>query len=167
MGEYRKERLLLEGQVKLIIDPMEFRMALWINGFGLSDAVTGEEIIPLCHSYNLEHVEEAGDQLEIDFRIYPEGHVYYHVAVDPFARTFTYKGKAYSTDDFIKRYKLKNPRYLGTFCVDGKQTAKKLFVHGFYILVSFLSDIICIMNIGSCYGGDIIPQNGCNKINVF
>lgn len=60
MGEYRKERLLLEGQVKLIIDPMEFRMALWINGFGLSDAVTGEEIIPLCHSYNLEHVEEAG-----------------------------------------------------------------------------------------------------------
>ena len=24
----------------------------------------------------------------------------------------------------IKRYKLKNPRYLGTFCVDGKQTAK-------------------------------------------
>ena len=46
MGEYRKERLLLEGQVKLIIDPMEFRMALWINGFGLSDAVTGEEIIP-------------------------------------------------------------------------------------------------------------------------
>ena len=98
MGEYRKERLLLEGQVKLIIDPMEFRMALWINGFGLSDAVTGEEIIPLCHSYNLEHVEEAGDQLEIDFRIYPEGHVYYHVAVDPFARTFTYKGKVYSTD---------------------------------------------------------------------
>lgn len=57
----------------------------------------------------------------------------------------------------IKRYKLKNPRYLGTFCVDGKQTAKKLFVHGFYILVSFLSDIICIMNIGSCYGSDIIP----------
>ena len=73
MGEYRQERLLLEGQVKLIIDPMEFRMALWINGFGLSDAVTGEEIILLCHSYNLEHVEEAGDRLEIDFRIYPEG----------------------------------------------------------------------------------------------
>lgn len=102
MGEYRKERLLLKRQVKLIIDPMEFRMALWINGFGLSDAVTGEEITPLCHSYNLEHVEEAGNQLEIDFRIYPEGHVYYHVAVDPFARTFTYKGKVYSTDDFRK-----------------------------------------------------------------
>ena len=66
MGEYRKERLLLKRQVKLIIDPMEFRMALWINGFGLSDAVTGEEIIPLCHSYNLEHMEEAGNRLEID-----------------------------------------------------------------------------------------------------
>ena len=102
MGEYRQERLLLKGRVKLIIDPMEFHMALWINGFGLSDAVTGEEITPLCHSYNLEHVEEAGNQLEIDFRIYPEGHVYYHVAVDPFARTFTYKGKVYSTDDFRK-----------------------------------------------------------------
>lgn len=25
---------------------------------------------------------------------------------------------------FIKRYKLKSPRYLGTFCVDGRQTAK-------------------------------------------
>lgn len=24
----------------------------------------------------------------------------------------------------IKKYKLKNPRYLGTFCVDGRQTAK-------------------------------------------
>ena len=34
--------------------------------------------------------------------IYPEGHVYYHVAVDPFARTFTYNGKVYSTDDFRK-----------------------------------------------------------------
>ena len=62
MGEYRQERLLLKGQVKLIIDPMEFRMALWIDGFGLSDAVTGEEITPLCHSYNLEHVEEAGNR---------------------------------------------------------------------------------------------------------
>ena len=77
MGEYRQERLLLKGRVKLIIDPMEFHMALWIDGFGLSDAVTGEEITPLCHSYNLEHVEEVGDRLEIDFRIYPEGHVYY------------------------------------------------------------------------------------------
>ena len=26
MGEYRKERLLLKGQVRLIIDPMDFRM---------------------------------------------------------------------------------------------------------------------------------------------
>ena len=81
MGEYRQERLLLKGRV--------------CYHFYCLCAI-------LCHSYNLEHVEEAGNQLEIDFRIYPEGHVYYHVAVDPFARTFTYKGKVYSTDDFRK-----------------------------------------------------------------
>ena len=61
MGEYRQERLLLKGRVKLIIDPMEFRMALWIDGFGLSDAVTGEEITPLCHSYNLGACGRSGE----------------------------------------------------------------------------------------------------------
>ena len=59
MGEYRKERLLLKRQVKLIIDPMEFRMALWINGFGLSDAVTGEEIIPKVESEDIMKISSC------------------------------------------------------------------------------------------------------------
>lgn len=100
MGEYRCERLFLQGRIKIIIDPTEFRMALWINGFGVSDAITGNEIIPVCYSYNLEHAEETEDSLEIDFRIYPEGHVYYHVSINPFDKIFTYKGLVYSTDDF-------------------------------------------------------------------
>lgn len=86
MGEYRCERLFLQGRIKIIIDPTEFRMALWINGFGVSDAITGNEIIPVCYSYNLEHVEETEDSLEIDFRIYPEGHVYYHVSINPLTK---------------------------------------------------------------------------------
>lgn len=56
----------------------------------------------------------------------------------------------------IKRYKLKSPRYLGTFCVDGRQTAKKSFINGFNVLVCFFADIICVMNIGGGNGGYII-----------
>mgnify|MGYP000623533301 CR=1 FL=1 len=102
MGEYRRGRKLLQGRGKMVLDPIGVRIGPWGKGVGLADSGDGGGVITLWQYYNLEHVEEAGDRLEIDFRIYPEGHVYYHVAVDPFARTFTYKGKVYSTDDFRK-----------------------------------------------------------------
>lgn len=101
--EYRQEKILCNGNFKLITELNDFRMALWINGFGLEDVTTGEEIIPLISFFNLDNIEELDENvLKIKFRIYPEGSKYYTVEVDPFSKRFEYEGKIYSTDLFYK-----------------------------------------------------------------
>lgn len=101
--EYRQEKLFCNGNFKLITELNEFRMSLWVNGFGLENAITGEEIIPLISYFNLDHIEEVDEEvLKIEFRIYPKGSPYYTVEVHPFSKSFTYEGRMYSTDHFHK-----------------------------------------------------------------
>jgi hypothetical protein len=101
--EYRQEKIFCSGNFKLITELNDFRMALWINGFGLENAMTGEEIIPLISFFNLENIEELDENvLKIKFRIYPEGSKYYTVEVHPFSKRFEYEGRIYSTDLFYK-----------------------------------------------------------------
>lgn len=76
-------------------------MSLWINGFGLENAATGEEVLPLISYFNLETIEEVNEEiLKIKFRIYPDGSKYYSVEVNPFSKRFKYEGRMYSTDHF-------------------------------------------------------------------
>lgn len=101
--EYRQEKQLCNGNIKLITELTEFRMALWINGFGLVNAMTGEEIIPLISFFNLDDIEEIdGKVLKIKFRIYPHGSKYYVIEVNPLLKSFLYEGEIYSTDQFYK-----------------------------------------------------------------
>lgn len=100
--EYKQEKLILNGRIKLITELTEFRMGLWIYGFGLSDAVTNEEIIPLISFFNLDNLEEVNDALKIRFRIYPDGSTYYDVVVNPFLRNLVHRYKQYHTNDFYK-----------------------------------------------------------------
>ena len=100
---YRQEKILCNGNFKLITEMNEFRMSLWINGFGLENAATGEEVLPLISYFNLETIEEVNEEiLKIKFRIYPDGSKYYSVEVNPFSKRFKYEGRMYSTDHFYK-----------------------------------------------------------------
>ncbi|MCX8533143.1 hypothetical protein [Chryseobacterium luquanense] len=101
--QYRKEKKVCNGKFKLITDLNEFKMALWINGFGLENAFTGEEIIPVIKIFNLDDIEEVdGEFLKIKFRIYPDGSKYYAVEIHPFLKSFVYENETYSTDVFFK-----------------------------------------------------------------
>ena len=102
--ENRRDKIILDGRIKLITELSEFRMSLWINGFGLNNALTGEEIIPLISFFNLENIEENENILKIKFRIYPNGSKDYEVEINPFSKTFKYQNKEYHTNDFYKTF---------------------------------------------------------------
>ncbi len=104
MMEYREEELILGGRMKLVTELNEFRMGIWINGFGIFDPATGQAVLPLMLTFDLGRLKEEGDLLEIDFRIYPDGSKYYSVTVDPFDKTFVYENQTYSTNDFGKLF---------------------------------------------------------------
>lgn len=96
----RYEKHILNGKFKLVTEGTEFRMALWINGFGIQNAATNEFVIPLLHSFNLDRFEEEGDTVKIEFRIYPNGSKSYQVAINPFQKTFWYQKQLYATRNF-------------------------------------------------------------------
>jgi len=101
--EYRQEKIFCKGNFKLITELNEFRMSLWISGFGLENVVTGEEIIPVISIFNLDDTEEIDEEiLKIKFRIYPNGLEHYTVEINPFLKSFVYEDQIYSTDNFFK-----------------------------------------------------------------
>lgn len=101
--EYRQEKMFCKGKFKLITELNEFRMSLWINGFGLENVMTGEEIIPVISIFNLDNIEEVDEEiLKIKFRIYPNSLQSYSVEVNPFLKSFVYEDQTYSTDNFFK-----------------------------------------------------------------
>jgi len=96
----RREKSILNGKFKLVTEGTEFRMALWIYGFGIQNAATNEFVIPLLHSFNLDRFEEEGDTVKIEFRIYPNGSKSYQVEINPFQKTFWYENQLYSIQKF-------------------------------------------------------------------
>lgn len=103
-NDTRRETLILNGQFKIITELEEFRMSLWVTGFGLQDARTGEVIIPVVHIFNLDRYVADGSTLHVVFQIYPHGAKTYEVAIHPFRKTFAYEDKTYSTKDFFKTF---------------------------------------------------------------
>ena len=99
-GDYRNERLIFDGKFTLVTEGTEVRMSLWINGFGLTNTTTKEEILPVMHSFNLDHFEENGNILSVKFRIYPNGSKDYEVEINPFEKTFTYNATKHNLSDF-------------------------------------------------------------------
>lgn len=98
--ELRQDKYILNKKFKLVTELHEFRMALWINGFGIYNAVTNEEITPLIHSFNLDSFEETLDTIKIEFRIYPNGSKSYQVEINPFQKVFRYEKQLYPTKKF-------------------------------------------------------------------
>ena len=100
--EDTREELIFNNRIKLITQLSEFKMSLWVNGFGLKNAATDEEIIPLVSFFNLEEFEEKENSIVIKFRIYPNGAKDYLMEVFPFEKTFIFLDKTYHTTDYYK-----------------------------------------------------------------
>ncbi|MCA6362753.1 MAG: hypothetical protein IM638_06920 [Bacteroidetes bacterium] len=83
---------VFNAQFNLLTEDNEFRMSHWVKGFGIS-AATGEMILPLNTSFDLEKCEEAGNVLKVTFRVYPNGGVRFDAEIDPFQRVFMYAGE--------------------------------------------------------------------------
>ena len=98
--EHINEKLIFTGKFKLVTELTDFRMALWINGFGITDNSTKEEILPVMHSFNLDHFEETDNILFVTFRIYPNGSKDYKADINPFEKTFTYDTIVHNLSDF-------------------------------------------------------------------
>ena len=100
---YQDEYLIFNNQFKLITEDNEFRMSLWVKGFGINDA-NDNVVMPLMSSFNLDHCEEAGNVLKVKFKIYPNGGKHYEVEIDPFNKTFVYNGETIALKKFAETF---------------------------------------------------------------
>lgn len=98
----RQEQLIFNGKFKLITVQTEFRMSIWINGFGIADAFTEKEILPVLYSFHLDEFEENGNFLSVKFRIYPDGLKNYETEINPFEQIVMYDHQTYRLADFEK-----------------------------------------------------------------
>lgn len=103
-NETLTKKIIVNQNFMLTIKPEEFRMCTWIFGFGLENSVTGEILIPLISSFNLDQWREKDDQLLLNFRIYPEGSFSYQVEINPFKKTFFFSGREDPLRDFFKTF---------------------------------------------------------------
>lgn len=83
---------LFNAQFNLLTEENEFRMSHWVKGFGIA-ASSGEMILPLNTSFDLEKYEEAGNVLHVTFRVYPNGGMKFEAEINLFERVFVYAGE--------------------------------------------------------------------------
>lgn len=102
---FYEELPILNGRILLATEDNEFRMSLWVRGFGLKDTVSGEWLLELNTHLDLNLWEEQGDLLKMRFRIFPDGGKVHDVLIDPFNRTYTYEGETAALDTFSTRFK--------------------------------------------------------------
>lgn len=97
---FRQEKSIFDGQFLLITEDNEFRMSLWVKGFGIHSA-NGEEVLPLESSFNLIRYEESGNSLIVHFDVYPNGRKQYDAEINLFNRMFTYDKQTMGLDKFV------------------------------------------------------------------
>jgi hypothetical protein len=89
---FAESRAIFNAQFNLLTEDNEFRMSHWVKGFGIA-AASGEVILPLKTSFDLEKYEEAGNLLKVSFRVYPNGAMKFDAEIDPFQCVFVYAGE--------------------------------------------------------------------------
>lgn len=97
-----REELFFDGKIKFTTGVTVYGHGHCIVGFGITNAETNEEIIPIIAFFHLQKMEVLKDVFKIAFRIYPEGDKYYEIEVNPFQKTFKYNSAIYPTIDYYK-----------------------------------------------------------------
>lgn len=101
---FRDEIGIFNGAFTLITEEQEFRMSLWVKGFGLSNH-TGNELLPFLSAFDLMHFEELGQTLKVTFKIFPNGAKIYEAEINPFLNKFIYQNKFLPLQDFELTFK--------------------------------------------------------------
>lgn len=101
--DYR-EFAVLNGKYKLATELTDFRMSLWICGFGILETETNQEILPMIHYFNLDKKEDFGDFLRIQFRIYPFGLKNYIVDFYPDKQKYFYENQWFEIAEFESNF---------------------------------------------------------------
>lgn len=97
-----RETLYFDKTIKFTHGVTVYGHGHWIFGFGITNLLTNEEIIPIIPFFHLQNIEEKENTLKIKFRIYPEGDQFYEIEVNPFKKTFKYNNIFYSTEEYYK-----------------------------------------------------------------
>lgn len=105
---FRDEISIFNGAFILITEEQEFRMSLWVKGFGLSNH-TGNELLPFLSAFDLMHFEELGQTLKVTFKIFPNGAKIYEAEINPFNQTFNYLEKEFPLKEFKNTFKNNDP----------------------------------------------------------
>ncbi|MCU0434124.1 MAG: hypothetical protein MUC87_11765 [Bacteroidia bacterium] len=100
---FAEKHSIFNGQFILHTEDNEFRMSHWVKGFGIA-AQSGEMILAMNSSYDLEKYEEAGNVLKVRFRIYPQESPFYEAGIDLFEKIFSYNGNEYPLDIFHEMF---------------------------------------------------------------
>lgn len=100
----KTERLILNGDYKLITELNEFKMSLWVNSFGILNAFTNEEIVPVISTFHLEDYNEENTMLKVKFSIYPNGAKNYEIEFNLADSSFTYQDKTYSLNEYKQKF---------------------------------------------------------------
>ncbi|MES2567902.1 MAG: hypothetical protein V4565_13600 [Bacteroidota bacterium] len=101
---YLKEQAILNGHFRLITEDVEARASQWVKEFGINDA-SGNVVLNMENSINLDSFEETGNKLKVRFQIFPIGAKQYEVEIDPANQTFIYNGKTIPLNLFKETFK--------------------------------------------------------------
>ncbi|MEB3754012.1 hypothetical protein [Acinetobacter sp. MD2(2019)] len=95
---------ILDGRYQVIFSFTEFRMSLWAHNISIIDTLHDIVILRKNSHFDVIDLTEINRGISINFRIWPEGGVFYSVDIYPDTRTFFYKDKEYSLDSFMDTF---------------------------------------------------------------
>jgi hypothetical protein len=102
---FRETQDIFDGKFKLVTEDNEFRMSHWVRGFGVTDSTTGNWILELETSFNLEKFELTDNILKVYFEVYPNRSAQYEAEINPFAQTFMYQSQTLQLTEFSSFFK--------------------------------------------------------------
>ncbi len=110
VNPFKEEINIFNGAFKLTTEDQEFRMSLWVKGFGLGDQM-GNELLPFLSAFDLMQFEETTQTLNIKFKIFPNGAKIYEAEINPFNQTFNYQGQELPLKEFKNTFKNNDSEY--------------------------------------------------------
>jgi hypothetical protein len=103
---FRTEQPILNDRFLLITEENEFRMSLWVKGFGIIEAKTGTIVIPLLDSFHLIEFEEIEKGLKLKFEIFPDRGKSYEAEINLAGDFFIYNNEGFKLQDFYETFKV-------------------------------------------------------------
>lgn len=98
---FREKHEIFDGRFRLVTEDNEFRMSLWVKGFGIEDS-NGNVVMELVDSFNLNQSGEEGNVLKVNFSVFPKRLPEYDVEINPFEQTFTFNGQIFPLENIKK-----------------------------------------------------------------